>query len=219
VHSASLPPTLVRLHGAADRSEQDSAWADFLSAHSDTVVHTCRSVLRDHDAAMDAYTHVLDALREDNCRRLRVYKPDANAKFTSWLVVVTRRLALDYVRQRYGRSRTEDPTLEDEQRVRRRLEDLVADEVDPDQLSASAGAPDAELRRRQLVESLRRALEQLDTDDRLLLALRFEDERPVRDIARTLGLPSVFHVYRRLATALAALRSALSKRGVEDAEP
>jgi hypothetical protein len=52
-----------------------------------------------------------------------------------------------------------------------------------------------------------------------LLALRFEDDRSVRDIARTLGLPSVFHVYRRLGSTLSILRRALEKRGIDSAEP
>ena len=169
---------------------------------------------------MDAYTHALEALRDDQCRRLRAYVPQPDVKFSSWLVVVTRRLVLDFFRQRYGRSRSEDTDRQQEQLTRRRLEDLVAEEIDPDSLAPeSSTQPDAQIRRRQLELALTRALDDLNPADRLLLALRFEDDRSVRDIARTLGLPSVFHVYRRLGTVLSTLRRALGERGVDTAEP
>ena len=169
---------------------------------------------------MDGYAYVLEALREDCYRRLRAYAPDPRTRFTTWLVVVTRRLLLDYHRRRYGRPRSEDDTRRAEHAARRRLEDLVASEVDPDLVAGSAtDSPDADVRRRELVEALRRALDELNPADRLLLALRFEDARPVREIARMVGFPTVFHVYRRLDAVLAALKRALARRGVSDPEP
>jgi RNA polymerase sigma factor (sigma-70 family) len=220
LQSADIPQTLSRLHNATDETQRDEAWAEFVAAHSDTVLHTCRSVLHAHDAAMDGYAYVLEALREDGCRRLRAYVPQPDVKFTTWLVVVTRRLVLDYFRQRYGRSRSGDVDRQQEQQTRKRLEDLVAEEIDPDQIVDVAGSgPDAAIRHQQLAASLRLALDELAPSDRLLLALRFEDERPVREIARTLGLPSVFHVYRRLGVVLSTLRRALAMLGVEEAEP
>jgi RNA polymerase sigma factor (sigma-70 family) len=169
---------------------------------------------------MDGYAYVLEALREDCYRRLRAYTPDPRTRFTTWPVVVTRRLLLDHQRRRYGRPRSTDDARRAEHATRRRLEDLIAAEVDPDRVaSPAADSPDAELRRRELAEALRRALDELDPADRLLLALRFEDDRPAREIARIVGLPTVFHVYRRLGTVLAALRRALARRGVSEPEP
>ena len=169
---------------------------------------------------MDAYLYALDALRQDNGRRLSTYVAEPSTKFSSWLVVVVRRLALDHLRARYGRSRSEDREHQDAQLTRRRLEDLVVEEIDPDALVAdSAIDTDLAVRRRDLLDALRRALDELDPSDRLILALRFEDERPVREIARIVGLPSVFHVYRRVANALSIVRRGLARRGVEDAEP
>jgi RNA polymerase sigma factor (sigma-70 family) len=169
---------------------------------------------------MDAYAHVLEALRENGCRRLRAYAPHANVKFSSWLIVVTRRLVLDYLRHRYGRSRSEDLDRQHEQQTRRRLENLVADEVDPDQIAGeSISLPDAAVRRQQLEDAVHEALTRLKPSDRLLLALRFEDDLPVREIAVTLGMSSVFHVYRRLSVVLAELRAALGNKGISEAEP
>ena len=167
---------------------------------------------------MDAYVNVLEALREDDCRRLRSYAAEPNGNFSSWLVVVTRRLALDHFRQRYGRSRSGDLGWRMEHESRRRLEDLVADRVDPDQLLTEPSRGDEDIQREQLTRVLSRALRALEPRDRLLLALRFNDEKPVREIAGRLSLPSVFHVYRRLDTVLSGLRLSLARVGVRSCD-
>ena len=217
---ASLPPELSRLLGAREGTEQDEAWGNFLASHSRLLLHTCRTVVRDHDAAMDGYAHVVEKLREESYRRLRGYTPHLTTRFTTWLVVVTRRLLLDYQRHRYGRPRSDNGMRRDESAVRRRLEDLVATEIDPEQLAtASSNSPDHALRRHELTRALHQALDELAPSDRLLLALRFEDDRPVREIAATMKLPTVFHVYRRVGAALSELKRALARRGVMEPEP
>ena len=218
--SASLPPELSRLLGAREGPEQDEAWGTFLASHNSLLIHTCRTVVRDHDAAMDGYAHVVEKLREDCYRRLQAYTPHLTTRFTTWLVVVARRLLLDYQRHRYGRPRSDNGTRRDERAARRRLEDLVATEIDPEQLAtSSSNSPDAGLRREELTRALRQALDEIDPSDRLLLALRFEDDRPVREIAVAMKLPTVFHVYRRIGSALSELKRALARRGVEEPEP
>lgn len=208
------------MQAAREGAEREAAWADFLAAHSEVVLHTCRSVAREHDVAMDAYVFALEALREHDCRRLRAYKTDGKTRFAVWLVVVTRRLVLDFLRHRYGRTRSVDEERRAEGLARRRLEDLVAAEVEPDQLpDTGLRAPDADLRARELADAVRLALAQLSEQDRLLLTLRFVDERSVREIRRALRLPSVFHVYRRLTVVLGTLRDQLRRRGVEGPEP
>lgn len=169
---------------------------------------------------MDGYVYVLEALRENQYRRLRAYVPDRKTRFTTWLVVVTRRLLLDHYRERYGRSRSHDDARRAEHALRRRLEDLVASEVDPDQLTTSnVDSPDAAIQKEELARALRLAIRELKPSDRLLLALRFEDNRSMREIAKALGLPTVFHVYRRLGAVVAMLRRSLARRGVEGPEP
>lgn len=217
--SARLLQTLNRLRNAT-AAERDDAWTEFLAAYSGTLLHVCHAMAHDRDLAMDAYAFAIEVLRADDCRRLRAYVPDPNVRFTSWLVVVTRRLVLDFVRQRYGRSRSTTLGYQEQHLARRRLEDLLTDEIDPDDLPSGGGADaEAVLRRRELTRALSGALDGLSSTDRLLLALRFEDDRPVREIAKTLGLPSVFHVYRRLTAVLATLRDVLRRRGIDAAQP
>jgi RNA polymerase sigma factor (sigma-70 family) len=169
---------------------------------------------------MDGYVYVLDALREQDCHRLRTYSPVPRVSFTTWLVVVTRRLVLDFQRRRYGRSRSEDDSRRAEHDSRRRLEDLIVAELDVDRIADSdAGNADLSIRRRELRAALRQALDELPPSDRLLLALRYNDDRPAREIAAMIGSPSVFHVYRRLGSVLAVLKEALLRRGVDEPRP
>lgn len=215
-----LPPELSRLLTAPEGAERETAWEAFIAAHSSLLLHSCRSLARDADAAMDGFTHVLASLSEKECRRLRAYVPDGRTQFTTWLVVVTRRLFLDHYRQKYGRARSEETASRDEHVARRRLEDLLASDVDPDHLIASdEHSPDLEVRRRDLGTLIQRALADLHPADQLLLALRYEDDRPVREIARQLQMPSVFHVYRRLNVVLEMLRRTLARRGITSSDP
>jgi len=115
-------------------------------------------------------------------------------------------------------------TLSDEDLL---LQDIREGDIDarvvniPAQLIADAEGrgPEAELRLGQLRRALAVALERLEPADRLLLAMRFEDQRPAADIARALGFPTQFHVYRRLNKLLDELRAALEARGVDGPGP
>lgn len=214
------PLTLTLLCTATDGSERDDAWARFVAEHSDVILHACRYVLHDHDVAMDGYAFVLDALRENGCQRLHAYVPREGTSFNTWLLVVARRLALDYYRHRYGRPRSLDESRRTDQAARRRIEDLLFDEIDPDEIAnEKSDQPDASIRRAQLRHQLRQSIASLSTEDQLLLALRFRDARPVSEIATTLRARSVFHLYRRLGAVLSRLRTTLEHRGVDDPEP
>jgi RNA polymerase sigma factor (sigma-70 family) len=169
---------------------------------------------------MDAYAYLLEQLRRDDFHRLRVYTSQSRCKFTTWLVVVARRLCLDRVRQRYGRPHSAGPQSQEAHKVRRRLVDLVAGEVDAADLPDPATEnPEGQLRAAELGRALTAALSGLEPRDRLLLKLRFEDGLAAREIGQVMGFATPFHVYRRLNTLLGRLRTALGQRGVQDSEP
>lgn len=216
-----LPTELSRLLAAEGPDQADAAWGEFVRAHSRLLLHVARTLTRDHDAAMDRFAYLLEQLRRDDCRRLRGFVADGRSKFTTWLVVVARRLCLDYDRRQYGRAdRATDSEHRTARAERRQLHDLVGAETDLGALPdpAGRGADDAVVAGER-GEALAAALAALEPADRLLLRLRFDDGKPASEIARVMGFPTQFHVYRRLERVLAFLRRELERRGIRDAVP
>lgn len=213
----SRPPELARLLDARTPAEHELAWSRFTTTFTPILLHTARKVVASRDGAMDAYVYVLEHLRERDCARLRAYADDGPARFTTWLVVVARRLCVDWQRSRYGRAREAEssPTAPP---ARRRLEDLLFAEVDPATLPVpSDRSPDNQLLRRETDDALNAALGRLTARDRLLLTLRFEDEQSAARIARLLDFPTPFHVYRRVNSLLLQLKRDLQRRGIDSA--
>lgn len=216
-----LPLELSSLLEEADPASRERAWSDFLERYSELILRTARSFGGDYDAAMDRYEHALEGLRRDDFRRLRSYGVRPRSEFESWLVVVVRRLCLDHVRGRYGRPRDEEMCATGERRdLRRKLVDLAGLEAKLELLpDGSQHDPEWVLRRKELEDALASALSRLAPRERLLLKLRYEDDRSVREIAEILDLPSVFHVYRRLKDARNEVRRHLVARGFGGADP
>ena len=215
--ASAIPPTVESLLAAADDAARDKAWAEFLKRYSGLILHVARSTRGDHDSVMDRYLFVLDALRKDECRRLRAYSEGGRGAFTTWLVAVTRRLCIDEHRRRFGRSSGEGPTME--QVDRRTLDALSGDEGAPlESLESALAGPDSVLRITERNAALRFALLRLEVSDRLLLRLRYEDNLKVNEIARLLGEQSQFKVYRRLDQILARLRQDLELVGIRDSD-
>jgi len=208
------------LHGETRDTREDS-WGTFLARHNRLLLRVAYTVAPNREDAMDAYAIVLEQLREHDGRRLRSYRADGRSKFTTWLVVVTRRICVDFLRQKYGRyvpaSRRNGNV---ERSTRLALVELVGADVDAGIVSDdNAVPPDGQLRKQELDARLEDAVRDLSNDDRLLLKLRFEDDLSASAIARLIGSPTPFHVYRRLNAVLAELRARLSSHGVESAEP
>ena len=210
--SRRSPPRLKDLLHASDRESQEEAWERFVEEYTGLILHVARSLGGAHDVVMDRYAHALEGLRRDDFHRLRSYTPDESGKFTTWLTVVVRRLCLDEVRRRYGRQREGSSELYER---RRRLADLVSVDLDPELLPAYGTNPEEAALARDLSDKLDTAIQELEPRDRLILRLRFQDEVPVKEIARLVSVPSVFHVYRRVNRILDRLRKALREAGVE----
>jgi len=213
-----VPAELAALLAARSPPEREAAWARFVARFSPLLLHVARAATRERDAAMDAYAHLLEVLRADDGRRLAQYSADGGAQFTTWLVVVARRLCVDHLRQRYGRLRGDSAADDLARTTRRRLVDLVAVELDGAlPLPDPAPGADDRLVQHQRLAALQAVLAELTPRERLLLSLRFEDDRSAREIAGMLRYPTPFHVYRAVNALLARLRAALARRGVEDA--
>jgi RNA polymerase sigma factor (sigma-70 family) len=168
---------------------------------------------------MDRYAFALDHLRRDDCKRLRQYAADGRGEFTTWLVLVVRRLCLDEHRRRYGRRQSDDSAAVERRAARRRLADLVGLEPELAEVAAEGDTADGAVREMELSAAVEAAILQLDTSDRLLVRLRYHDGLSVPTIARMIRAPSPAHVYRRLEHVLVLLRTNLRHAGVEDSVP
>ena len=209
------PPELTRLLETTDSKNREAAWDAFIEKFHRLLMHVAHSIDHHYDATMDRYAYMLEQLQAGDYRRLRRYGPQTRAQFSTWLVVVARRLCVDFHRETHGRQR---PTKgEDRSGIRTRLVDLVGESIDPDYLADGKAIDPAEhtlvIDRREILEN---AMKALTNQDRLLLTLRFELDASVSEIADALKFPSQFHVYRRLKKILAVLRTALKAQGIHD---
>lgn len=217
--TASTPAfELNQLLGSSEASTREAAWERLIAGHTRLLLAVARSFGGGHDEAMDRYSFILEKCRESDFRRLRAFDINGGASFSTWFTIAARRLCLDHDRSRYGRHRAMLESGEPNARraLRRTLANAVGAEIDTDllpdttELSAEARAIRAERDTR-----LQMALASLTARDRLLLALRFEDDLSASNIAGLLGVPTPFHVYRRLNGLLSQLRALLISSGID----
>jgi RNA polymerase sigma factor (sigma-70 family) len=216
-----LPPELSALLDAADPAAKEGAWRRFVNKHSRLILTTAREACAGYDDGMERYTFLLDELKRNDFHRLRGYVADGRGKFTTWLVVVARRLCVDYHRKRFGRRRGvgDDPQTSAEWEMRSRLIRMIAEQVDPSDLpDSSAPNPEKQMRESDRHRAVERALSQLDARDHLLIKLRFEDEVPVRNIAKIMGFSGEVSVYRQLKRIYRTLRAYLQESGFDEME-
>jgi RNA polymerase sigma factor (sigma-70 family) len=211
--SQTKPEELVELQilSATNPDAAEAAWERLLERHSRLLLKVAHAAGGGYDDALDRYSYMIERLREDQFRRLRHYTPDANCRFSTWLVVVAQRLVADHQRIRYGRFRS--PTGVAAAETRRALADWQV----LGHLEERVAAPDDlsdDLDREERTDAVRATVMSLAPEDRLLLRLRHDDELPVREIIRLLGFPTVFHVYRRLDALYRTLRRALLDQGI-----
>lgn len=218
--SAPVPPQLAAVLEASDDVNRRLAWAAFLEAYSALLLATARRTVASHDGAMDRYAFILDQLRESDFHRLRAFAGGGRGQFTTWLVVVARRLCVDHHRHTHGRLQgaEESSAAETAERIaRRNLIDLVAGEVDWDGIAdGRTPQPDAAIVREERRAAIEQVVGQLDVADQLLLTLRFEDDLPMAEIGPIVGLRTRWQVHRRLKAVLAELRAGLHARGIDE---
>jgi len=206
----ALPVELTELLSATDGAARDHAWEQLITRHSRLVLHVARSLGGTHDTVMDRYAYILEHLREDDCRRLRAFRAEGTARFSTWLAVVARRLCYDHHREAFGRQRGE-PDIEDHQR--RALGDFGRLEGEQSLAALPAAVNlEMEFETAEQLAALAAAVERLDAPDRLILRLRFTDDLSALEISRITGAPTPFHVYRRINRIVATLRAWLDER-------
>ena len=88
-------------------AEGSAAWPDFVEACTPTLLRAVGLFAKSYDERMDLFLFVCSKLRENDMKRLRSfrYREESPCRFTTWLIVVVRNLALDHDRARKGRFR------------------------------------------------------------------------------------------------------------------
>jgi RNA polymerase sigma factor (sigma-70 family) len=221
--SSALTSTLelTRLLRSPESTVREAAWEQLISAHTRLLMSVARSFGGGHDDAMERYCYMIEKCREADFRRLRAFDVAGGASFSTWLTVTARHLCLDHDRSRYGRHRAtlESGEANARRALRRALAQAIGTDIDtdllPDTATLSADERAILLDRQTRLQS---ALSSLTPRERLLLALRFDDDLSASQIAGVLVLPTPFHVYRQLNAVLARLRASLVASGFDDAQ-
>jgi RNA polymerase sigma factor (sigma-70 family) len=95
----------MRLLSGLATTNRGAAWQTFLRKYSSLILHIVRRHEADESRVMDIYLFVCDKLSESDFRRLRKFKSDGSATFSTWLTTVTRNLCVDWHRSVHGRNR------------------------------------------------------------------------------------------------------------------
>jgi len=88
-----------------DAGELEGAWNLFLDDYSGVILHVIRQIEREADSIPDCFQFVCEQLSANSLRRLRKFRPEGGALFSTWLRAVARNLCLDWRRKRFGRHR------------------------------------------------------------------------------------------------------------------
>jgi RNA polymerase sigma-70 factor (ECF subfamily) len=155
--------------------------------------------------AFDAQEVVQDALMRAHRALTRQYDEArcATLLLRPWLFRTVRNLSLNQRRSKKSA-------------MNRPLEEFDDDRLGPFVTTPPDGSADADLMRREDAELLRRAMTLLPVDARELIVLRFMEEMPYAEIAKTLA-QSEAALRGKVFRALKLLREALEKKGVTHA--
>lgn len=129
--------------------------------------------------------------------KIRGFDPSRN--FDAWLFTLARNMAIDHLRR--IRPESLDEPLPDDETGQTRAE----------KLSSSGPAPFDQAFQRERARSIAAALTDLPVIYREVLALRFEEEMKIEEIAQVLGAP-LSTVKSRLRRSLEQLRQSLEAR-------
>lgn len=168
------------------------AWQKFILQYSNFIYRAIIKYTDDYDEKMAVYLHVLEKLRENHFERLRGFA--FKAKLSTWLTVVARRLALDFLRGRYGRDfalkKIRVVSIDGEPGYLKLLSDMATPETEMAALERQE--------RRQLLESdLRLAMDKLGDQERLAVQLIYFQGVKIKEAGKLLKLPSAYKFVAR----------------------
>ena len=184
--------------------DYELAWELFLREYGNLTFQVVRHFETDADNAADCFQFVCEQLIDNSFRRLRKFKAEGPATFSTWLRAVTRNLCIDWRRKQFGRRRTSEqlPQLTN-------LDDAA-------NISDSQPNPEAHAIMLERSTLTRAALRRLESQDRLLLRLRFEEDLTLEQIAGLLHLGNAQRVDRQLKQILSRMRAEIESGSLHE---
>jgi RNA polymerase sigma factor (sigma-70 family) len=164
-----------------------AGWQKFIAAYADPIYRAISKYCDDDDEKMAVFIHIMEKLRENRFARLRGF--EGRAKLSTWLTVVARRLAIDFLRARYGRDfRLKKIRVVSYDAVPAVLKQL-ADNATPERELA---ATERRRARAKLEAGLHQALTGLSPQESLAIQLVYFKGLKMNEAGRLLRVPSVY---------------------------
>ncbi|MBN2399210.1 MAG: RNA polymerase sigma factor [Candidatus Aminicenantes bacterium] len=182
----------------------EAGWQKFILKYANYIFGAIGKYCEDQDEKMAVFLQVLEKLREDRFARLRRF--EGNAKISTWLTVVARRLAIDFLRAKYGRD------------FRLKKIRVVSYDAVPAFLKhvATAATPEHEMAgaeqrqaREKLEQELQRALACLSARESTAIQLVYFKGLKIKEAGKLLQQSSM---YKFLARALEKVRNEMESR-------
>jgi DNA-directed RNA polymerase specialized sigma subunit len=98
-------PRIKEILQQLESQENHEAWTEFLREYGPLVLQIVRNFERDPDETADCFQVICEGLIANRFRRLRKFRLDGSASFSTWLRAVVRNLCLDWQRRKFGRTR------------------------------------------------------------------------------------------------------------------
>ncbi len=170
-------------------SGDKAQWDIFVEKYNQLIYHAIFKTLRqytgggDHtEDVNDLFQEVFTALCADTCKKLRAFDPDKGCSLPSWLRMITVRITIDHLRK----SRPETS-------------------LDAVTTSPSQDGIEGEMIGEESRSTLKKLLENLPSQDKLLMELSCIQELPSQETARILNI-TIENLYTRKNRILGKLK-------------
>ena len=181
-----------------------ASWQKFVLKYANYIYGAINRYCDDDDEKTTVFLHILEKLREDRFSRLNRF--EGKAKLSTWLTVVSRRLAIDFLRATYGRDfHLKKIRVVSYDAVPAFLRQL-ADSATPEKEMAAGEQRRA---RENLEQGLRQAMRNLSIQESLAIRMVYFKGMKMNEAGKLLQVRSI---YKFLARALEKLKDEMESR-------
>lgn len=192
-----------------------SSWDEFVRQFTRLIYHAIYKTLQGRgyksgsDLVDDLHQEVFLSLLKNDAAKLRGFQWRNGCSLATWLTVVSRNTAIDFIR-RDSRYKSREVSID--------AESAASDKGEMsgsllDILPASTVTPDKEVASKEAVDVIRKAITELPPQDRKLLELLYFEDWSPDEVARFFN-KTVEAVYMQKKRASDKLKAAMLKKGV-----